>query len=110
MLSAGRGDYTGAAEWLAQAASRSSREPDRYQWVHGYVLDAASTAALARDDEERARPLVAQLAALAARCDMRELMVRAKLHQARLGDPSATASARLLAAEIDNPALLQGKP
>lgn len=110
LLSAGRGDYTGAAEWLAQAASRSSREPDRYQWVHGYVLDAASTAALARDDEERARPLVAQLAALAARCDMRELMVRAKLHQARLGDPSATASARLLAAEIDNPALLQGKP
>lgn len=110
LLSAGRGDYSGAAEWLAQAASRSSREPDRYQWVHGYVLDAASTAALARDDEERARPLVAQLAALAARCDMRELMVRAKLHQARLGDPSATASARLLAAEIDNPALLQGKP
>jgi len=105
LLSAGRGDYAGASEWLAQAASRSSREPDRYQWIHAYVLDAASTAALARDDEERARPLVTQLAAVAARCDMRELMARAKVHQARLGDSSAAASARLLGAGIDNPAL-----
>jgi tetratricopeptide (TPR) repeat protein len=105
MLSAGRGDYVGAAEWLSQAASRASREPDRYQWVHAHVLDAACTAALERGDEEGARPLVAQLAALAARCDMRELMVRAQLHQAHLGDPRAAESARLLSAGIDNPAL-----
>ena len=36
---------------------------------------------------------------------MRELVVRAALHRARLGDPSAIASARLLAEAIDNPAL-----
>ena len=105
MISAGRGDYEGATEWLSQAVSRACREPDRYQWVHAHVLDAAITAALDRDDDERARPLVAQLAALAARCDMRELMVRAQLHQARLGDTQAAAAARLLGADIDNPAL-----
>jgi hypothetical protein len=41
----------------------------------------------------------------AARGDMRELVVRAHLHRGRLGDPTALASARLLAAGIDNPAL-----
>jgi DNA-binding SARP family transcriptional activator len=105
ILSAGRGDHAGAAEWLSQAASRASREPDRYQWVHAHVLDAATGAALDRGDDASARLLVAQLAALAARCDMRELMVRAQLHQARLGDTRAAESARLLGAEIDNPAL-----
>jgi DNA-binding SARP family transcriptional activator len=104
LLSAGRGDHVGAAQWLTQAVNSAGREPDRYQWVHGHVLDAACATALARDDE-RARPLVAQLAALAARCDMRELLARAKLHQAHLGDSTAAASARLLSAGIDNPAL-----
>jgi hypothetical protein len=36
---------------------------------------------------------------------MRELVVRAQLHRGRLGDPTALASARMLAAGIDNPAL-----
>jgi DNA-binding SARP family transcriptional activator len=107
LLSAGRGDDAGATSWLEQAAARSSREPDRYQWVHGHVLDAAITAALDREDEVRARPLISRLAALAARCEMRELIVRAKLHQAHLGDTLAAKSARLLATDIDNPALTE---
>jgi hypothetical protein len=45
------------------------------------------------------------LAALAARCDLRELLVRAHLHQYHLGDRSALASAHLFAADIDNPSL-----
>jgi hypothetical protein len=36
---------------------------------------------------------------------MRELVVRAHLHRARLGDQTALATARLLAADVDNPAL-----
>jgi hypothetical protein len=36
---------------------------------------------------------------------MRELVVRAHLHGARLGDPGALASARRLGADIDNPDL-----
>jgi hypothetical protein len=38
---------------------------------------------------------------------MRELVVRAHLHRFRLGDQTALASARLLGAGIDNPALQQ---
>ena len=36
---------------------------------------------------------------------MRELVVRAALHRARLGDPSSLAAARVLGEAIDNPAL-----
>ena len=36
---------------------------------------------------------------------MRELTVRALHHAAALGDPGAAAGARLLAADVDNPAL-----
>jgi DNA-binding SARP family transcriptional activator len=105
LISAGRGDAESAISWLDQATTRSSREPDRYQWVLGHVLDTAITAALDREDEVRARPLVTRLAALAARCEMRELVVRARLHQGRLGDSLAATSARLLSTGIDNPAL-----
>jgi tetratricopeptide (TPR) repeat protein len=105
LLHAGRGDYAGATQWLETAVARCGRMPDRYQWVHGYVLDAAVGTALDRDDPARAKPLLGALAALAARCDMRELVVRAHLHRGRLGDRTAFAAARLLADDIDNPAL-----
>ena len=73
--------------------------------MHAHVLDTIITTALDRDDHDRAAPLVVTLATLAARCDMRELVVRAHLHRSRLGDRTALASARLLGADIDNPAL-----
>jgi hypothetical protein len=79
--------------------------PDRYQWVHAHVLDTAITEALDHDSHNAVRPLLAHLTALAARCDLRELVVRAELHRVRLGDATALASARLLSANIDNPAL-----
>jgi tetratricopeptide (TPR) repeat protein len=107
LLHAGRGDHLAATTWLVEAAARCNRTPDRYQWVHAYVLDAAITTALNRGDEERAGALVAVLAPLAARSDMRELVVRAHLHRYRLGSRPALASARLLGADIDNPALTQ---
>jgi DNA-binding SARP family transcriptional activator len=105
LLHAGRGDRASATTWLGEAAHRCSRVPDRYQWMHAYIMDTAVTTALDADDPDRARPLVASVSALAARCDMRELVVRAHLHRYRLGDGTALVSARLLAAEIDNPAL-----
>jgi DNA-binding SARP family transcriptional activator len=104
-LNGSRGDRASAVRWHSEAATRVSRVPDRYQWVHAHVLDAAAASALDQADVERARRLVATLGALAARCDMRELVVRAHLHRHRLGDPGALASARMLAAHIDNPAL-----
>jgi hypothetical protein len=102
LLNTDRGDHAAATHGLTQAAARCSNVSDRYQWVHAHVLDAAITAALDRDSHEAARPLLANLAALAARCDLRELVVRAELHRVRLGDPTAFASARLLSANINN--------
>lgn len=107
LLGVRRGDHAAATAWLAEAAQRSNRMPDRYQWVHAHVLDTMVTTALDRDEGERARPFVESLAALAARCEMRELVVRAHVHRFRLGDRTALAAARLLAADIDNPALAQ---
>ncbi len=52
-----------------------------------------------------ARPLAVALSSLAARCDLRELLVRAYCHLADLGDPQAAARARTLASDIDNPHL-----
>ncbi|GAB1819973.1 tetratricopeptide repeat protein [Herbidospora sp. RD11066] len=105
LLNRDRGDHVSAARWLGQAADSCVRLPDRYQWLHANVLDATITCALDTGDDDRARPLVAALGSLAARCDMREWVVRAHLHNARLGDRTALASARMLGAEIDNPAL-----
>ena len=105
LVSAARGDRDGAASWLAEAGVRCTRTTDRYQWVSAHVLDTAAGAALDDHDEAKAARLADTLASLAARGDMRELVVRAHLHRSRLGDPSALATARLLAADVDNPAL-----
>ena len=113
LLSAARGDHAAAGAWLSEARTRCNRTTDRYQWVSAYVLDAVVGAALDRDDLAEGARLADALASLAARCDMRELVVRAHLHRGRLGDSSALATARLLAAGIDNPALeplLDGQP
>jgi DNA-binding SARP family transcriptional activator len=113
LLSAARGDHAGAGAWLAEAYTRCNRTTDRYQWVSAHVLDAAVGVTLDRDDVDEGARLADALASLAARGDMRELVVRAHLYRARLGDAAALASARLLAAGIDNPALtplLDGQP
>jgi tetratricopeptide (TPR) repeat protein len=105
LMHAVSGDHTAANGWLAEAATRAIRVPDRYQWVHAHVLDAMVATALDRDDVERARPWAMTLSALAARCELKELVVRAHLHRGRMGDPAAAASAAALAKDIDNPAL-----
>jgi len=105
LLNARRGDYPAATKWLDVALTRASSEPDRYQWVHAHVLDAAIDAALDRSETDRALTLTTRLSALAARCDLRELLVHAQLHLGRLGDSGAAASAQSLSTAIDNPAL-----
>ena len=105
LLNTKQGRYDMADRWLAEAAVRSTRVPDRYQWVHAHVLDTMITSALERGSDELAAALIGTLATLAARCDMRELIVRAHLHRYRTGDQAALMSARLLAQDIDNPLL-----
>ena len=98
------GERAPALVWLRDAAVRAVRVADPYVWMHAYCLEALAEVAIA-DAAPDAGAFVARLEALAARGDMRELVVRAALHRARLGDPSGVESARLLGEAIDNPAL-----
>jgi DNA-binding SARP family transcriptional activator len=105
LLSTVRRQFDAADRWLAEAAASSARLSDRNQWVHGHVLDTLIELSLDRGDQTRAAPIIATLSRLAARCDMRELVVRAHLHRHRSGDSAALPAAALLARDIDNPAL-----
>jgi DNA-binding SARP family transcriptional activator len=81
-----RQDPAGALALLDDARGRCVRWPDTYQWVLAYTLDAACTAAVTAGDpsaSERAN----ELAAIAARTDMREFLHRASAHQRALGEP-----------------------
>jgi tetratricopeptide (TPR) repeat protein len=104
MLAAEGSDLTMAREHFADALKRATRVSDAYVWVYAHVLDAFATLAVPTEDHEAAA-IVDRLAAVAERCGLRELVVRAHLHRARLGDPASVETARVLAAEIDNPAL-----
>ena len=90
---------------MQHAATRCTRVSDRYQWIHAHVLDTTAALTLDADQPERARDAVTALTGLAARCDLRELLVRAHLHRHRLGDEDAMPIARLLAVDVDNPTL-----
>lgn len=105
LLDARRGDGAGARTWLDIALARCDAVTDTYQWVRAYTLDASIEVARASGDEAGARRQTDELAALAARTDMREMVVRAHLHRGRLGDRDAVAAGRLLAVDVDNPAL-----
>jgi len=98
------GERAAALACLRDAAVRAVRVADPYVWVHAYCLEALAAVAIA-DAAPDAREHVAQLERLAARGDMRELVVRAALHRAALGDPGSVASARLLGEAIDNAVL-----
>jgi DNA-binding SARP family transcriptional activator len=103
---AAEGDARAARQWLAQARSRATRVADPYEWVYGHVLDVSASLAIDVDDTESGE-IVQALSALADRTGMRELAVRARLHQARLGAPGALDAARVLGSDIDNPALAE---
>ncbi|MBJ7328778.1 MAG: hypothetical protein JHC95_02705 [Solirubrobacteraceae bacterium] len=105
LLEHAQGRSEAGRSWIDEARTRCTRASDRYVWVQGHVLDAGTVAALGEGDEERAGRMVRALGALAARTEMRELTVRNLVHAARLGDAGALESARILAADIENPAL-----
>lgn len=102
LLHRARGQPASSREWIDQARTRCTRLPDRYVWMHGHLLDTAITFSLER---EQTTKLIRTLGALAARTEMRELVVRGLVHAARLGQAGALDSARVLADEIDNPML-----
>jgi DNA-binding SARP family transcriptional activator len=105
LLHRAQGQAGSTRTWMDEARVRCTRLPDRYVWMQGHVLDAAIEVELEHGIDERAPQLIRALGALSARTEMRELVVRSLLHAARTGDTGALESARMLAAEIDNPAL-----
>lgn len=98
------GERASALAWLRDSTVRAVRVADPYVWMHAYCLEALAGVAIA-DAAPDASECVAQLERLAARGEMRELVVRAAVHRARLGDPSSLKAARLLGEAIDNPLL-----
>jgi DNA-binding SARP family transcriptional activator len=102
-LAHGRPDE--AIAWLDDARTRCVRIPDAYLWVHAYCLDALCEAAIEIGRSE-AGGWVRDLESVAARTGMNELLVRAQLHHARLGNPRALDAATLFADRIDNPVVL----
>lgn len=98
----GRQDH--AWERLTDARARVTRTVDPYHWASGQVLDTLCELAVTRWPQRAGEPLDA-LTALAARHGLRELTVRAHLHRSLLNQTDHRPTARLLASEIDNPAL-----
>ena len=96
-----------ALTWLREATTRAVRVSDPWVWMHAWCLEALAGVAIA-DGAADAHELVAELETVAGRGDLRELVVRAALHRARLGDPAGLEPARLLGEAIDNPALHAG--
>jgi hypothetical protein len=99
------GEHALALECLRDGVARSGRVADAYAWVKAHCLDALATQAIGECDPGYVETVIAQLETIAARGDMRELLVRAAIHRARLGDGAALEAVRPLAEAIANPAL-----
>ena len=99
-----RGETQRAVEILLDSIVRCVRLPDAYLWGKGYALDVLCGLAASRNMPQ-ATIWIDELQRLAARGGMRELTLRSHLHRAAIGDRTSAATARLLAGDIDNPAL-----
>jgi DNA-binding SARP family transcriptional activator len=104
LVAAARGDVSEATRWLDDARRCGTRLSGSYQWVRCYALDALCGHATAHG-LPGAPAWIATLEEWAGRRGLRELLARAYLHRAALGDGAALAVARELAVTIDNPAL-----
>ncbi|MBD2463804.1 SARP family transcriptional regulator [Oscillatoria sp. FACHB-1407] len=104
LVAIARGQISRGYQMLIDAPRISRRLPDSYRWIEAYGLDALCRVAIAQGQKAAPR-WIADLESLAARCGMRELVVRALLHKARLGEPGAFETAHDMATAIDNPFL-----
>ena len=97
-------DAPAGLRWLEEARRRASLFPGGYRWGEGYVL--STLAATGVDVGHRRAPeWVADLTSMSGRTGIRELGVTASLLRAALGDRRSLDAAKLLVAEVENPAL-----
>ena len=104
LVAAARQDVGTAIDWLVEATRRGRRLPDAWLWLEAYALEALCSVAVASGNPAAPR-WIGELEAIAGRAGMRELLARAMLHRASLGDVAALDAARSLAVRIDNPSL-----
>lgn len=104
LLAAARGEDSLALDLLTAAPAACHRASDAHDWVEGYCLDALCGFAVAHGLRE-ATCWVEELEDFAARRGLRELIARASLHRAALGQPGAGDLAAVLITEVDNPLL-----
>jgi hypothetical protein len=104
LVAAERGDVARALELLVDAPTLCRRLPDTYLWIEAYSLEALCALALEQRAEGSGQWIDA-LEAIAARHGMRELLARATIYRARLGEPGALDAARSLTAQIDKSVL-----
>ena len=104
LLAEVRGDPDQAVAVLLDARARANRLADPYVWLDVHILDALCEIGRRHD-----HPLTASWAGTmldrASRTGMRELTVRAMLHEAATGVRGDAEAAALLADDIDNPML-----
>lgn len=89
---------------LRDVRQRFISSPD-HTWTFAYVLDALCEIAIDAKSED-AVTYVGELSDIVAKGAMTEMIVRALLHRARLGERGAADAAAAMAAGIDNPAVL----
>jgi DNA-binding SARP family transcriptional activator len=104
LVAEARGDVPRALDLLTDAPKLCRRLPDTYLWIETYALDALCAVAVAHRAPAAPR-WIDELEAITARRGIRELLLRATVYRARLGEPGALDAARSLAAQIENPAL-----
>ncbi len=104
LLTEASGDVDHAFTVLLDARSRSNRLADSYRWLDVHILDALCELGLLHGHTQTRR-WVHEMRDAASRTGMRELTVRAMLHNAALGDQGDPEAAAMLAVDIDNPLL-----
>lgn len=99
-----RGDRKRGLELLGEAPRVCRRLPDTYLWIAAYGQEARNAAAIDAGAPGAGR-WVAELEAISARHQLRELQARAAIQRMQLGDDGAFEVAQALVADVDNPAL-----
>lgn len=104
MLSEARGDVGQAFAVLLDARSRTNRLADPYVWLDVHILDALCELGR-RHGHELTTTWADAMLDRASRTGMRELTVRAMLHEAAGGVRGDAEAAAIVAVDIDNPEL-----
>ena len=104
LVSAAEGDTERAFQILADARRRANRLADPYVWLDAHILDAQCTLGRLHDHPD-VHSWVGELQLLASRTGMKEMTVRSLVHGAALGNAGDDEVARLLATEVDSPAI-----